>query len=116
MVPFPRAVTLAILALSLASSVANAQTGDSMGGRTYALAHCTECHNVGAGRQQGPIRPGEAPDFAAVANARTTTALGLEVFLTTPHAKMPNFMIAEADRQNVAAYILRLRTKSGAPR
>ncbi len=90
--------------------------GDSMAGRAYARAHCSECHNVGAGRQQ-PIHPGQAPDFAAIANARTTTPLGLQVFLNTPHAKMPNFVIAEGDRHDVIAYIgtLRRKAKPGEP-
>lgn len=115
MTPVLRAAALAILSAGLAAGGARAQNADSMAGRTYALSHCAECHNVGAGKQQ-PIRPGEAPDFAAIANARTTTALGLEVFLTTPHAKMPNFMIGETDRQDVTAYILSLRVKGGTPR
>ena len=89
------------------------ETGDSMAGRTYALQHCSECHNVGAGRQQ-PIQPGAAPDFTAIANARTTTPLGLAVFLNTPHAKMPNFVIAEGDRHNIIAYIVSLRRKAKA--
>ncbi len=115
MIRYSRAAAPIFAALLAASGVARAQDGDSMAGRTYALTHCAECHNVGAGRQQA-IRPGDAPDFAAIANARTTTALGLEVFLTTPHAKMPNFMIPEADRKAVSAYILSLRVRGGAPR
>lgn len=96
------------LTLMFGAVAALAQEGDDMAGRTYALANCTECHDVGAGRQK-PVRPGDAPEFAAIANARSTTPLGLQVFLNTPHAKMPNFIIAEDDRNNVIAYISSLR-------
>ena len=102
------------LIVSLGMVSAAAADGDDMAGRTYALAHCSECHDVGAGRQR-PINPGQAPAFTAVANATTTTPLGLEVFLNTPHTKMPNFVVAEDDRHDVIAYILTLRRKPKAP-
>ncbi len=105
---------LMFAAAALSAGPALAQEGDGMAGRTYALAHCSECHNVGAGRQR-PILPGAAPDFAAIANAPTTTALGLEVFLTTPHAKMPNFVIAEGDRKDVIAFISSLKRTAKRP-
>jgi mono/diheme cytochrome c family protein len=108
---FARFVSLVLI---LGAGAAAAQDGDGMAGRAYALEHCSECHDIGAGRQR-PIIPGQAPAFAAIANASTTTALGLEVFLTTPHAKMPNFVIAERDRHDIVAYIGSLRRKTKAP-
>ncbi len=106
---------LAIAAVSLAGlaalSTARAQDGDSMAGRTYAVRNCAECHDVGAGPRR-PVRTLDAPAFKAIAAAPTTTAMGLQVFLTTTHANMPNFMIAEEDRRNVITYILSFAGKA----
>ena len=38
-----------------------------------------------------------------------TTAMGLNAFFVTPHAPMPNLIIAPEDRQSVIAYIMSLR-------
>lgn len=99
------------LALALASSVAKAAeilpSGDIDAGRVYAEKYCTECHDIGSGARRAPR--GKAPDFRAVANAKTTSELGLNAFLTTTHPSMPNFIIAAEDRRNVVAYILSLK-------
>lgn len=107
-----RMVLFAIATTLLSASTASwALDGDSMAGRTYAVRNCMECHDVGAG-QRRPVRTLDAPDFKAIADAATTTATGLEVFLTTPHANMPNFIITDQDRGNVIAYILSLAKKA----
>lgn len=100
-----------IATICLSASASWAQDGDSMAGRTYAVQHCMECHDVGAGPRR-PVRTLDAPAFKAIADAPTTTATGLEVFLTTPHANMPNFIIPGQDRGNVIAYILSLAKKA----
>ncbi len=82
--------------------------GDPAAGQAYALETCAQCHNVTA-RRFRILGTFGAPDFYAVANAKTTTGTGLTVFLTTPHARMPNLIIAPEDRRNVIAYILSLR-------
>lgn len=109
-----RFVLKALLSGVIATGVltpAHAQDGDSMAGRTYAVQHCAECHDVAAGPRRA-IRRLDAPDFKAIADASTTTPMGLQVFLTTTHAKMPNFMIPEEDRRNVITYILSLAHKA----
>lgn len=106
-----RRTSLFMLATCLLASAAWAQDGDSMAGRTYAVQHCAECHDVGTG-PRGPVRTLDAPAFKAIADAPTTTAIGLEVFLTTPHANMPNFIIQAPERGNVIAYILSLARKA----
>ncbi len=103
-----------LIALFLAGCVASPpgplerSEGDLAAGRNYAQGTCAQCHNVTA---RGPRLFGMfgTPDFYAVANAKTTSALGLNVFLTTPHPTMPNLIIAPEDRRNVIAYILSLR-------
>lgn len=103
-------LTIMTVCLSVAIPV-RAQESDSVAGRNYAIQHCTECHDVGAGPRR-PVRTLDAPAFRAIADAPTTTATGLSVFLTTPHANMPNFIIPAQDRGNVIAYILSLGRKA----
>ena len=82
--------------------------GDLSAGQAYAMGTCVQCHNVTA-RTRRLLGTFGAPDFYAVANAKTTTGVGLTAFLTTPHPTMPNLIIAPEDRRNVIAYILSLR-------
>ena len=85
-----------------------AEGGDPAAGEAYALGVCAQCHNVTA-RRFRVFGTFGAPDFYAVANAKTTTGTGLTAFLTTPHARMPNLIISPEDRRNIIAYILSLR-------
>lgn len=84
--------------------------GDAMAGRTYARANCVECHAV-EDRSAPPVSKTGAPSFQAIADAKTTTAAGLYVFLVSQHQSMPQFMIGEDDRQNIVAYIISLRSR-----
>jgi hypothetical protein len=51
----------------------------------------------------------KAPGFQAIATMRSTTEMSLRAFLSTPHPKMPNYIIAPNDATDVIAYILSLR-------
>ena len=82
--------------------------GDSWQGRRYAVQYCASCHDVRS-RSSDTATESAAPSFHAVANAKTTSAIGLNVFLVSPHRAMPNFIISAKDRRNVIAYILSLR-------
>jgi cytochrome c len=53
--------------------------------------------------------PGKAPDFAAIANQPSTTALSLMVFLQTSHKSMPNLVIAPGEADDLVNYILSLK-------
>lgn len=88
--------------------------GDVALGRAYALQSCASCHNV-TDRRSALLSILGAPDFYAVANAKTTTTMGLNVFLRTPHRVMPNLIIADDDRRNVVAYIMSLRAQRRPP-
>ncbi len=111
-----RAAILGVLAMMSADVHAgeDATAGNVRAGRQYAMKMCAECHDV-VSRDGGPLSKVGAPDFHAIANAKTTSAIGLNVFLVSPHPTMPNFIIADEDRRNVIAYILSLkdRKKSG---
>jgi mono/diheme cytochrome c family protein len=106
---------LILLAMShLTVGAAYAASGDSDGdlaaGHVLAVRVCAECHDVQA-HNGAAFSPTAAPTFYLVANAKTTTAIGLSVFLQTPHANMPNLILSEDERRNVIAYILQFREK-----
>lgn len=97
------------LALALTTSAAQAQAptpGDPRAGRDYALRNCTSCHMVSL-RQSPPVHT--APGFQAIADMRSTTQMSLHAFLSTPHPRMPNFIVPPKDADDVIAYILSLR-------
>ena len=75
-------------------------------GRRLAQAMCSECHAV----EPNARRAGRnAPDFMAIANLPSTTALALNVFLRSNHRTMPNFIIAPDDADRIVGYILSLK-------
>ena len=75
-------------------------------GHRLAEAWCRDCHAIDAttvGTRGGP------PDFVAVANRASTTALSLKVFLKTSHQRMPNLIITPDQADDLANYILSLK-------
>lgn len=98
---------IALLCVSHALA-ASPSEGDPMAGLGLAKRVCAQCHNVES-RQDTPLSKLAPPDFHAIANAKTTSAIGLNVFLMTPHSKMPNLILSDAERRDVIAYILSLR-------
>jgi mono/diheme cytochrome c family protein len=98
---------LGLIALPMAVAIAQAPVaGDPQAGRAYALKNCTNCHMVSA-KQSPPVRT--APSFQAIADMRSTTEMSLHAFLSTPHPRMPNFIVPPKNGQDVVAYILSLR-------
>jgi mono/diheme cytochrome c family protein len=86
----------------------NAQEpGDSRAGLTFARANCAECHAIKDTEVKSP-NP-NAPTFASVAKTPGMTGRALAVWLQTSHPTMPNFLVAEKDRDNVIAYIMSLQ-------
>lgn len=74
----------------------------------YVNANCSHCHAI-----EGPTEhvPGEAPSFAEIANTPGMTGRGVAAALDSSHQTMPNFVLAQDDRNNVIAYILSLRKR-----
>ncbi len=58
---------------------------------TFAVGTCTPCHVVSQDRKS-PFRFANAPDFRVIANARRTTAIGLNIWLTSPRPTMPKLV------------------------
>lgn len=78
--------------------------GDPASGRALARRWCDSCHVVDP-QQQRATSTG-APTFAAIANMKSTTAMGLRVFLQTPHGRMPDLHLTRDEIDDVVAYIL----------
>jgi mono/diheme cytochrome c family protein len=81
--------------------------GDAVAGRAFAQTNCSACHVVSRMPLWPP--PGRAPAFADIARNHETTEIGLRAFLQTPHARMPNLILAPRDTDDVISYILSLR-------
>lgn len=83
-------------------------------GHQIAKTWCVGCHLID--RTSQGIANDATPSFVSIAEAKTTTATGLEVFLSTPHAKMPDYTLTRDEIRNVSAYIMSLKPTSSAPR
>jgi mono/diheme cytochrome c family protein len=77
-------------------------------GRRVAMEICSHCHQVAEG-QRAPLP--NTPSFIAIANMPSTTALSLKVFLRSNHSRMPNFIMSNADTDDVINYILSLKQR-----
>jgi mono/diheme cytochrome c family protein len=104
-------VVIAALAVLLFVRLHNASgatlPSDSVSaGHRLAEAWCKDCHAIEAatvGTRGGP------PDFVAIANRPSTTALSLRVFFKTSHRRMPNLILAPEQAEDLANYILSLK-------
>ena len=75
-------------------------------GHRLAEAWCRDCHAIEANTAGARCGP---PDFAAIANRPSTTALSLKVFFKTSHHRMPDLIIPPEQADDLASYILSLR-------
>ena len=75
-------------------------------GHRLAEAWCRDCHAIEAATAG---TRGGLPDFVAVANRPSTTALSLKVFFKTSHQRMPNLIIAPDQADDLVNYILSLK-------
>jgi mono/diheme cytochrome c family protein len=94
-------------ALLFPLSVNAEELGDPRAGLAFARAHCAECHAVTDAEDKS--RNPDAPTFASVSKTPGINERALAVWLQTSHPTMPNFIIADVDRQNVIAYIMSLQ-------
>lgn len=84
------------------------EPGDPRAGREYVNANCSHCHAIEGPAEDGP---GVAPSFAEIANTPGMTGRGVAAALDSSHQTMPNFALAQDDRNNVIAYILSLQKR-----
>ena len=97
---------MAFLVAASNGTVAHA-AGDAVAGHRLAQTWCGNCHVVGPEQQEGTSNG--APSFAAVADMKTTTELGLHAFLQTPHDRMPDWHLSRNETADVVSYIISLR-------
>jgi mono/diheme cytochrome c family protein len=91
----------------LGSGPVQAQSiGDLTAGRMIAATLCVQCHRI-TGSDNDPDRT--PPDFGAVANMRSFTALSMRVFLQTPHGQMPRYQFNQTEMDDIVAYLSSLR-------
>lgn len=89
------------------------ENGDPARGRTYAEAHCAQCHAVRAGEDASPIF--NAPPFQSVADMPGFTRIALGAWLRSSHQQMPDFIV-ETDRiDDIYVYLETLRTPRSTP-
>lgn len=102
--PLVPGIALAALAAFVAAP-AGAQDlpGDPVRGRDLAVRVCAECHKVEKGDRSRDLP--DPPAFQILADDPAMTPLALRVFLTTPHANMPNLILTDAEVDDVIAYI-----------
>ncbi|MDP3254483.1 MAG: cytochrome c [Bosea sp. (in: a-proteobacteria)] len=93
---------------STSRSPAAQEPGDARAGRTVATTLCLPCHAID-GASRDPARV--PPDFGAVADMPSQTALSLRVFLQTPHGDMPRYRLTATETDDVIAYVLSLRAR-----
>ena len=76
-------------------------------GRRVAMEICSHCHRD----SEGPRAPlPNTPSFIDIANMPSNTAHSLKVFLRSNHKRrMPNFIMSNADTDDVVDYILSLK-------
>lgn len=107
---FSLAIIIALAALFVVrmhdAGGATLATDSTAAGHRLAEAWCKACHAIDATMTGSP---GKAPDFAAIANQPSTTALSLKVFLQTSHNSMPNLVIAPGEADDLVNYILSLK-------
>ncbi len=96
--------------IGLLSCAATAEElGDAGAGAVYAQRVCSECHAVQKGEGYSP-NP-DAPTFESIAETHGMSERAVDVWLQTSHPNMPNIIVEPQDRDNVAAYIMSLKTK-----
>lgn len=77
-------------------------------GELIAKTWCAGCHVID-GASPSLRRSDAIPSFPAIANMTSTTAASLHVFLSTPHARMPDYNLTQREIADVSEYILSLK-------
>jgi cytochrome c len=88
------------------ASGATPASDSASAGHRLAEAWCKDCHSI----ETAPARAASGPpDFAAIANQPSSTALSLKVFLQTSHRSMPNLVMTPGQADDLVNYILSLK-------
>ncbi len=88
--------------------LAQPDDGDPASGRRLATGMCSSCHRVLPMTPSGRTDP---PSFQSIADLPSTTGISLYVFLHSNHRNMPDFLLSNAESNDLIAYILSLQKK-----
>jgi mono/diheme cytochrome c family protein len=103
----PYLVASAILA-GQSPLLAQPDDGDPASGLRLAIGLCSSCHRVLPMALPDRADP---PDFQSIADLPSTTGISLYVFLHSNHRNMPDFIVSNAESNDLIAYILSLKKK-----
>lgn len=98
-----------VVAMALvAAPPAGAQVahGDAVNGQKLAQDWCSGCHAVDPKSTQ-PRK--DVPSFLSIARMPSTTSMSLQVWLQTPHPRMPDVQLTRPQIDDINAYILSLK-------
>jgi mono/diheme cytochrome c family protein len=98
-----RLLTTTLFAIVILAQPAAAQNVGA--GHRIAKSRCSDCHEIGKAQVQNVV----SPPFAEIARMPSTTAISLNVFLRTPHNRMPDYRLTRREIADVSAYILSLK-------
>lgn len=101
------ALSFTLTAVLGGSALAESMVGDPAVGRAFAQDVCSDCHIVDSSQTTAVSH--QTRSFPSIAQDAKTTETSLRVFLQSPHIDMPNFILTEAQTDDVVAYILSLR-------
>ncbi len=96
-----------LLALSLPAAATARDLGDFGAGYDLARGVCATCHRVEKGDTSE--KHIDVAAFQTIADSPAKTALGLRVFLKSPHRNMPDLILSETEIDSVIAYIQSLK-------
>jgi mono/diheme cytochrome c family protein len=100
-----QAIVVGLALGTISPAVGQDLPGDVNAGKKIAATWCVACHKI----DSNVVVIDSVPDFYAIANLPSTTALSLKVFLETSHDKMPNFRLTRDETDNVIAYIMSMK-------
>ena len=92
--------------LTMPCAAETQEAGNVEAGHAYAKKVCAECHAV----ERGETEILNPPSFQIVADSPGITERALAVWLRNPHPNMPDFILQQADMENVIAYIMSLKS------
>ena len=102
-----RILTAACCLTALTSLPSAVQAQIVANGETIAKTWCAGCHQI---EGEAPRMGNDAvPSFSSIAQMSSTTQTSLDVFLSTPHARMTDYSLTRQEIKDVSAYILSLR-------
>ncbi len=95
--------------LALAIGPAQAQKVGVAQGEATARKLCVNCHIIEPDSKRDQVTAG-IPSFMAIANKPGITESKLRGFMLNPHPPMPEVQLTKNELDNLAAYILSLKT------